>query len=233
MYVYVWKTQAGVPFYVGMSKNFTRPNPKSKGGRNKECIAFVQAIGADSVVIELHVVPNMDAAKRLEQELIAKYGRLRDGTGTLTNRSSGGEFHETGSATIVKLKALWKDPEYRKKSVDPRVGKKRDLPESTKESLRASLSANPNMRGWGERNGKDAEFDAKRIEGIRAAQPKRAEKMRDPIALAQRKARLTATLNSPEHKARRAAQNTPEYRAAESARKKEHWAKKRAEQSVM
>lgn len=76
------------------------------------------------------------------------------------------------------------------------------------------------MKGWGERNGKDADFDAKRIEGIRAAQPKRAEKMRDPVALAQRKARLSATLNSPEHKARRAAQNTPEYRAAASARKK-------------
>jgi hypothetical protein len=229
MYVYVWKTQGGVPFYVGMSKNVTRPNPKSKGGRNKECIAFVQAIGADSVVIELHTVPNMGAAKQLEQELIAKYGRLRDGTGTLTNRSLGGEFHETDSVTIVKLKALWKDPEHRKKSVDQRIGKKRDLPESTKSSLRASLSANPEMKGWGERNGKDAKFDAKRIDGIRAAQPKRAEKMRDPVALAQRKARLTATLNSPEYKAKRALWDTPEFRAAASARKKEYWSKKRAE----
>ena len=228
MYVYVWKTQEGIPFYVGMSKNVTRPSPKSKGGRNKECVAFVQAIGIDAVVIELHTVGSVEAAKLLEQELIAKYGRVVDGTGTLTNRSAGGEFHEIGNATREKIKTLWENPEYRKKSIDPRIGKKRDLPESTKDSLRESLANNPNMKSWAERNGKDAEFNAKRIEGIRAAQPKRAEKMRDPVALAQRKARLTATLNSPEYKAKRALWDTPEFRAAMSARKKEYWAKKRS-----
>ena len=90
-----------------------------------------------------------------------------------------------------------------------------------------AVKDNPEMKGWGERNGKDPEFDAKRIEGIRAAQPKRAEKMRDPVALAQRKERLKATLNSPEYKAKRALLDTPEYRAKLSEAKRAYWASKR------
>jgi hypothetical protein len=83
------------------------------------------------------------------------------------------------------------------------------------------------MKPWGERNGKDPEFDAKRIEGIRAAQGRRKEKMSDPVALAQRKERLKATLNSPEYKAKRALWDTPEHRAKLSAAKKAYWDKKR------
>jgi hypothetical protein len=129
----------------------------------------------------------------------------------------------------AKIKAKWEDPEFRAARSKERLGIPKNFSEADLERRATALKDNPDMKGWGERNGKDAEFDAKRIKGIRAAQAKRAEKMRDPVALAQRKARLTATLNSPEHKARRAAQNTPEYRAAASARKQEYWAKKRAE----
>lgn len=124
-----------------------------------------------------------------------------------------------------KLKAVWQDETYRAAQIASHTGIKRDLPESTKAVLRKNLAANPAMKGWAERNG-DPEFDAKRIEGIRAAQPKRAEKMRDPEALAQRKARLKATMQTPEYLAKRAAFNTPEYRAKLSAAKKEYWAKK-------
>lgn len=127
----------------------------------------------------------------------------------------------------AKLKAAWENPEFRAARSKERLGVPKNFSKAGLERRAAALRENPKMKGWGERNGKDADFDAKRIEGIRAAQPKRAEKMRDPVALAQRKARLSATLNSPEHKARRAAQNTPEYRAAASARKKEYWAKKK------
>lgn len=228
MFVYVWKSKEGVPFYVGMSKNIRRPSPKSLGRRNKACALRVRDIGADNVIIELHTVPDVTAAKLLEQSLIAQYGRLVNGSGTLTNISAGGEFHEVETITKNLLKELWADPAHRAKTIAARVGGKRSLPETTKEALRQNLAINPHMKKWSERNGKDADFDAKRIEGIRAAQPKRAEKMRDPVALAQRKARLSATLNTPEHKARRAAQNTPEYRAAASAAKKEYWAKKKA-----
>jgi hypothetical protein len=107
------------------------------------------------------------------------------------------------------------------------VQKKRSLAETTKAALRQNLANNSAMKGWSERNGVDAEFDAKRIAGIKAAQPQRAEKMRDPVALAQRKERLKATMNSPEYKAKRAAFDTPEYRAKLSAAKKAYWDKKR------
>ena len=227
MFVYVWKDAAGVPFYVGMGKNIRRPSPKRVGHRNKACVLKVQELGADRVVIELHTVTDVTAARVLEQSLIAKYGRIVDGSGTLTNLSAGGEFHETTAATKARLKSLWADDAHREKVVDAKLGKTRALQESTKELLRQNLAANPAMKGWGERNGVDAEFDAKRIAGIQAAQPKRAEKMRDPAALAQRKERLKATLNSPEYKAKRAMWDTPEYRAKLSENKKAYWATKK------
>lgn len=79
----------------------------------------------------------------------------------------------------------------------------------------------------------DPEIKKRRIEGIRAAQGKRREKMTDPAALAQRKARVKATLNSEEYKAKRAEWDTPEYREKLSAARKEYWAKKRMESSAM
>ena len=126
----------------------------------------------------------------------------------------------------AKLKANWEDPAFKEKIIAARTGLKRDLPESTKETLRVNLKNNPAMQGWSKRNG-DPEFDAKRIAGIQAAQPKRAEKMRDPVALAQRKERLKATLNSPEYKAKRALWDTPEYRKKLSDNKKQYWANKK------
>ena len=127
----------------------------------------------------------------------------------------------------VKLKAAWEDEAYRSAQIAQRTGATKNFSEETRAEFAERLKANPEMKGWSERNGKDPEFDAKRIEGIRAAQPARAEKMRDPEALAQRKARLKATMQTPEYLAKRAAADTPEYRAKLSAAKKEYWAKKR------
>ncbi len=128
----------------------------------------------------------------------------------------------------AKLKEKWQDPEYQAKQAKARAGVKRNLSESARQALRDRLAANSEMKGWGERNSKDPEFDAKRIEGIRAAQPKRAEKMRDPEALAQRKARLKATMASPEFAEKRAQWDTPEYRAKLSAAKKRYWELRKA-----
>lgn len=131
----------------------------------------------------------------------------------------------------IKLKELWEDPDHRAKVLSSRVGVKRALPESTKQILRNNLANNDAMKSWSERNGKDPEFDAKRIAGIRAAQNRRKEKMSDPAALAQRKERLKATFASPEYKAKRAAFDTPEYRGKLAAAKKEYWAKRKAAMS--
>lgn len=231
MYVYLWKTPDGIPFYVGMGATVSRANPKGFKSRNRFCRAEVLRIGIDAVIVELHTISTEGAAKEKEQGFIQTFGTCLAGTGTLTNISKGGEYHVVSAKTKKTLQERWQDPGAWDRYVAPRIGHKRELPESTKNTLRAVLANNPEMKSWGERNGKDPEFDTKRIAGIKAAQPKRAEKMRDPEALAQRKDRLRATLNSPKHKARRDAQNTPEYRAAASARKLEYWAKKRAEMS--
>ncbi len=127
----------------------------------------------------------------------------------------------------AKIKAAWENPEFRAARSKERLGIPKNFSEADLERRANALKENPSMRGWGERNGKDAEFDAKRIEGIRAAQPKRAEKMTDPVALAQRKERLKATLNSPEYKAKRSMWDTPEYRARLSENKKAYWAKRK------
>jgi hypothetical protein len=227
MFVYLWKDPAGTPFYVGMGSLISRANPKGFRSRNRFCRAEVLRIGVDNIVVEVHRVPNEIAAKEKEQAFITQFGTRAAGTGNLTNLSKGGEYHEATAETKKTLKERWQDPETREKYIKPRIGLKRSLPETTKAALRQNLANNPAMKGWSERNGVDAEFDARRIAGIKAAQPQRAEKMRDPVALAQRKERLKATMNSPEYKAKRAAFDTPEYRAKLSAAKKEYWAKKR------
>ena len=226
MYVYIWKDPSGTPFYVGMGSHLGRTNPKAKCHRNKACLQKLAEIGADAVIVEIHSATNEEAAKSMEQMFIAKFKRIRDG-GTLTNISAGGEFHKVTEETKQKLVDLWKSEEYRTSAVNPRIGKKRDLPESTKQVLRMNLLANEGMKSWAERNGKDPEFDAKRIAGIRAAQDKRRKKMSDPVALAQRKERLKATMASPEYAAKRAAFDTPEYRAKLAAAKKAYWDKRK------
>lgn len=126
----------------------------------------------------------------------------------------------------AKLKAVWEDESYRAARIAERTGSTKNFTDEKRAEFAERVKANPEMKGWGERNG-DPEFDAKRIAGIRAAQPARIEKMRDPIALAQRKERLKATMQTPEYLAKRSAFDTPEYRAKLSAAKKEYWAKKR------
>lgn len=227
MFVYIWKTPDGTPFYVGMGGTIGRANPKSKQHRNKACLKRLQEIGADAVIVEIRTLTTEDEAKALEQRLISQYGRIRDG-GSLTNISGGGEFHRVSQVTKAKLIALWDSPEHRSKVLSSRAGIKRTLPESTKQVLRDRLANNESMKSWSERNGKDPEFDAKRIAGIRAAQDRRREKMSNPAALAQRKERLRATLNSPEYKAKRASFDTPEYREKLAAAKREYWAKRKA-----
>jgi hypothetical protein len=133
------------------------------------------------------------------------------------------------SEVRAKIKAKWEDPEFRAARIEERTGVAKNFSEDDLARRAKAVKENPAMKGWSERNGLDAEFDAKRIAGIKAAQPQRAEKMRDPVALAQRKERLKATMNSPEYKASRALWDTPEYRAKLSENKKAYWAKRKGE----
>lgn len=282
MFVYIWKSPDGTPFYVGCTNSARRANPKNSPKRNWLCTNKLNEFGRDHVIVELRFVASIPEAQELERALISKYGRIQTGTGPLTNLMPGGEGAQPMSEanrqkrreaflspdspirtpqavakrnaaiksrmnsedikramqgennpakapeTRAKLKAKWKDPEYQAQQTKSRTGKKRNLPELTKQALRENLANNDAMKSWAERNGKDPEFDAKRIAGIRAAQDKRREKMSNPAALEQRKARLKATMNSAEYQAKRAKWDTPEYREKLSAAKREYWAKRKA-----
>jgi hypothetical protein len=131
-----------------------------------------------------------------------------------------------------KLKELWQDPDFRERMKVARTGKKRVLSDDAKNKMRDAIKRNSAMKGWGERNGVDAKFEEKRLNGIRAAQPKRREKMSDPAALEQRRARLKETMNSDEFKAKRAEWDTPEYRAKLSEARRKYWADKKAAASA-
>lgn len=127
-----------------------------------------------------------------------------------------------------KIKAKWQDPEFKAAMIEERTGKPKNFSEEDLARRAEAVKNNPLMKSWGERNGKDPEFDAKRIAGIRAAQDKRRKKMADPEALARRKAKLKATLNSPEYLEKRKLWDTPEYRAKLAATRKAYWEKRKA-----
>lgn len=277
MFVYIWKSPDGVPFYVGLTKNVRRTNPKNSGSRNWLTQQKIAEVGADAVIVELRHVGSVEEGQKLERDLIRLYGRIQLSSGPLTNLREGGEgVHSptpehreklrqamlnpnhpsrsaaarekqrkrmqdadvrakfTGDANPAKradvrekLKARWDSPGYRENAVAKRLGRAIHS-EEEKQRRREAIKAVPEMKSWGERNGKDPEFDAKRVAGIKAAQPKRREKMEDPAALALRKERLKATMASPEYKAKRAAFDTPEYRKKLSAAKRAYWEKRKA-----
>lgn len=277
MFIYIWKDQSGTPFYVGLTKTMRRTNPRNGSNRNWLTTQKLDAIGRDSVIVEIRFVDSIVAGQALERNLIEEFGRVQTGTGPLTNLTSGGEGmtspsneHReklrtamsridhparskearekqrkrmqdpdvkvlfTGDANPAKrpevrakIKAKWADPEYRDARSKERLGSHPDLSPELRLEMSERLRSNPEMKGWGERNGKDPEFDAKRVAGIKAAQPKRLAKMADPEAKARRVAALKATLNSEEFKANRAKWDTPEYRKKLSDNKKAYWAAKR------
>lgn len=277
MYIYIWKTNDGVPFYVGLTKSRSRTNPNNSGNRNWLTKQKLDEIGRHNVIVEIRPVESIVAAQELERNLIAEFGRIQTGNGTLTNLRDGGNGTESPSLAHreklrllmsnpnhpahspkarekqrkrmqdpdvkakflgdnnpakkpevrAKLKLKWQDPEYQERQYKARINVKRKLSEESKQSLRDRILNNPSMKSWSDLNGKDVEFDAKRIAGIRAAQPKRAAKMSDPQALAKRKERLKTTLNSEEFKAKRSQWDTPEYRAKLSMAKKAYWDRKR------
>ncbi len=154
MFVYVWKTTDGVPFYVGMTKARSRTFPRPQGGRNWLCKQKLEELGLDNVVLEVHTTADLAAAKKLESDLITQYGRLQTGTGPLTNLrtgGSGGESMSTSGREALRQKMLrnnpMQTPEVReKRAATMRTERVRDLFRGNKnpakqESTRAKIKA--------------------------------------------------------------------------------------------
>lgn len=133
MYVYIWKDQSGIPFYVGCTKSARRTNPRNEGNRNWLCVQKIAEIGVDNVVVEIRHVTSIEEGRSLEKQLIDSIGRININTGTLTNLRPGGDgLDPMSDAHKEKLRAAMtgrkasdetKD-KLRKRMKDPDVQKK-------------------------------------------------------------------------------------------------------------
>jgi len=202
-YVYIWFTPDWVPFYVGMGKTPTRWNPLRIKEKDRNAWAFRIVQKHGAANIRVHRVQKLLWEEAQQLEkALIAHFKRTKNGGTLVNFTDGGE------------------------------GVSSPRPEVTKARRDRLLAPSSPMRDYHKILNSDPEIKARRIEGIRAAQDRRRKKMSDPEALAQRKARLKETMNSPEFKAKRAEWDTPEYRKKLSDNKKAYWAKKRMEKSA-
>lgn len=276
MYVYIWKSPDGTPFYVGCTRSIKRTNPRNEGSRNWLCIQKIKEIDCDNIIVELRHVTSAEEGRALEKKLIGEYGRISLSTGTLTNLRVGGEGLEPMSESHKqklreaskgrkmspetkakhskrmkdpdvqakirgennpakrpevreKIKAKWREPEFRAARTKERTGKKLHT-EEHKQVLRQRLLDPDNpMREYHKILNSDPIIKQKRLAGLAKAQDKIKSKLAEPERKDKRLAKLRATVNSPEYKERRKKALTPEIRKKISDAKKAYWAKKRAE----
>lgn len=153
MYVYIWKHPDGVPFYVGYSRSKRRTDPKASQIRGWFCKQTLATVGPENVVVELRPVSSTEDGQQLERELIAKFGRISLGTGTLTNLRIGGEGTETMSEKgknalreRLRQKPLMADPEIKKRAIirmkEAAQRRRGDANSAKRPEVRAKIKAN-------------------------------------------------------------------------------------------
>lgn len=89
-FVYVYRSPDGSPFYVGKG---LRSRISQRGNRSPEFLAYLAALVAQGLepIVDVEPQPDEATAYLRERELIALYGRSNIGTGSLVNKTSGGE----------------------------------------------------------------------------------------------------------------------------------------------
>jgi len=228
-YTYIWKHPNGVPFYVGATKSVYRTNPRNKTSRNAFAMATHQRIGAGNVIYEVHTLDSMEEALSLEAAFIAEYGRICEGTGSLTNITPGGDNSTSiaGRAALsaamkissaggknpskrpevrAKLVAVWENPEYREHQRIAHIGKL-ICSEENRERLR-QIALDPNSPLQQVQFHKilntDPDIKAKRVAAIRTpeSRAKKSATLNDPEKKTKRLATLKATIASPEYQAK-------------------------------
>jgi hypothetical protein len=198
-YVYIWFSPDWVPFYVGIGKTPSRWNPARIKKKDRNSMCFRMVQKYGPENVKVQRFVKMSWEDACAMERsLISHFKRVKDGGTLANFTDGGEGVVAPREEVIEAK--------RQLLLNP---------------------ANP-LREYHKTLNSDPEIKKRRVEGIRAAQDKRREKMTDPAALAQRRERLKTTLNSEEFKAKRAQWDTPEYREKLAAARREYWAKRKA-----
>jgi hypothetical protein len=134
-YVYIWSDpKTSIERYVGWGKTATRSYVHIKNSHNARLESMLHKRKREGFelnpVINEHV-PSEKSARAIEIFWIAVFGRLDQNTGTLFNRTIGGEGGLTSSSEhLAKITTdLWKDEEYRNKTVAAMKRKRQEHPE--------------------------------------------------------------------------------------------------------
>lgn len=238
MYVYIWKTPEGQPFYVGLTKSIHRTNPRNAGGRNWLCRQKLSEVGVEKVVVEFHTVADIISAQELERKLITEYGRVQLGTGPLTNLQEGGNgAHGMSDAGKESLRQRMLDPSHPIRSPEARA-KQRSRMKAPDVTILFSGDKNPakrpEVRAKIKAKWQDPEFRAARI-AEKVGVKKHSDQFKD--AARQRLLDINnpmreyhKVLNSdPTIAAKRAATlRSPAQRTRQSEAMKAYWAKRKA-----
>lgn len=236
MFVYVWKKPDGIPFYVGMTKNFGRTNPLNSGGRGWLCKQTLETVGRNHVIVELHIVTTKEEAATLEKKLILEYGRIQLKTGTLTNLKPGGDG-SPGMSSIEKeklrIRMREKNPAH-KPEVRAKIKLRMKSPDIQKLFCGENNPAKrPEVRSKIKEKWANPEFRAARIaEKVGKAKhsdehkAKLRDKLLDPANPLREYHKVLNTDETIKEK-RIASLKSPEVRAKISARLKEVWANRK------
>lgn len=236
MFVYIWKHE-GRPFYVGMTKQLSRTNPRNNGGRGWLCKRTLETIGRENVVVEIHTLDTVEEAQALERKFIAEYGRVQLGTGPLTNLKSGGDgwqgMSEHGKNSLRK-RMLENNP-VRKPEVRAKIAARMNDPDvKARFTGENNPAKTPEARAklkalWEDPAYREARRQEKLGKKKHSAEHKQQlrEKLLDPTNPMRE---YHKTLNSdPTIRVRRtAALQSPEVRAKISATLKARWAERKA-----
>lgn len=223
-YVYVYRdprpTKDNQPVYVGKGTGDRDISHWAKGSHNKpfqDFISHLKQRGLVAVCQRVFETEDEQAAFTKERELVALYGRRDLGTGTLFNRTDGGEgaagairTEEEKAVTGRFSKEHWQDPEYRAKVVAAQ-----QAAQGTPEA-RALKSLN-SKETW-----QDEDVRQKRAVGIKAGRSEDKSK-------AKTSAQAKAQWANPEYAAKQTANNKEianreEVKAAKKAAAKALWA---------
>lgn len=238
MYVYIWKTPEGQPFYVGLTKSIHRTNPRNAGGRNWLCRQKLSEIGVESVVVEFHTVADIISAQELERKLITEYGRVQLGNGPLTNLREGGDgAHGMSDTGKESLRQRMLDPTHPIRSPEARA-RQRARMKAPDVTILFSGDNNPAKRPEVRAKIK-AKWDDPEYRAARIAERTGVKKHSDQFKDAARQRLLSENnpmreyhkvLNSdPTIAAKRAATlRSPEQRTRQSEAMKAYWAKRKA-----